>query len=745
MNSSTKRETELHEDITFAALDAGEMEIRKDGPTTETWPEAADIKAILKKAYGLSGLTIPYGKWEELQSEKIWHLLSGDIGAELKAALLELIREGNASHAWGKPQSKKKQTNQALWRGLLKRWVAGTARRAYLRAWKSGLSIGNRWKLRMLVLNPVDSFTMANLKTQTPELRLLMKTEHTWKLFHQETGAQGPKCLGRKESNEAPTLFEQEKAAEERELAHYPNFKKDETKGRPVPQEEEEAQREIVLKLLQQEKKAQEVRLPPQEDMASAERVLDGIDECCRILSNTERWEEKSPTNWPEKSDTDSVIAFIVDTWESTETECETQKHLEETLHKVCPEVVYRATEEDEKTHPWLATNGRGWINRVAGRTTTAKGSLETAVRAAMIKQALSVMPLSAKKNKVVMETLKNTADWLTIAGGELIKETIPGRGSIYLSAWECLRLADPSGQEPRPRILRPTAPQRKALQKLNQHYQIWKRRGQTGGFSLRPPLLIGSSGTGKNTILRALCSMHNIPCLILNAPNWQVMSAASRQFTLADVATFLGQHEQCVIAIDEIDKVGNGKDGDAGGWYRGVRGEIMGFIEKEIDGYCPRRWTAEIKARFREGCFIVAAGTWQKVFRPTWETGGDNKIIQGGLGDGAPDFEELLGANLTTEELLARTANPIFLQPPGPAEFLDLLERIHEGRPQLTKKEKERLAEEAVASGKNMRWAEDYAEKLLLGEAQKVEIPEAIGIKENPPPDEPVGNPEEE
>lgn len=63
----------------------------------------------------------------------------------------------------------------------LDRWANAVAQRSYIRAFEATQNVGERWKTRTLVLNPIDAYASSRIKGKTP-LTLTAKTELAWLL-----------------------------------------------------------------------------------------------------------------------------------------------------------------------------------------------------------------------------------------------------------------------------------------------------------------------------------------------------------------------------------------------------------------------------------------------------------------------------------------------------------------------------------------------------------------------------------
>lgn len=63
---------------------------------------------------------------------------------------------------------------------LFDRYISNLARRAYLRNHEANQSVSERWKVRTLILNPIDNYISKRIIGDVPEIRLLSKTEAAW-------------------------------------------------------------------------------------------------------------------------------------------------------------------------------------------------------------------------------------------------------------------------------------------------------------------------------------------------------------------------------------------------------------------------------------------------------------------------------------------------------------------------------------------------------------------------------------
>jgi ATPase family associated with various cellular activities (AAA) len=284
------------------------------------------------------------------------------------------------------------------------------------------------------------------------------------------------------------------------------------------------------------------------------------------------------------------------------------------------------------------------------------------------------------------------------------------GGNKPVMAKWNYIRAI----QKPKEVVL--NEEQKKTLKELLRSYKLWEEGKSILGFTPRPPLLVGLSGCGKTTLLKALSIITKKPLLLLEAGTWSVMNAVSKKSTVADVKTFMWNHGSGIIAIDECDKFGSDSAHD---WFRSVRSEAMGLIEHRVDTFLG--WNASDKALLENNFYIIGCGTWQELLTK------QNKN-EFWMEETDPNFEDLNKDNKVSEELLARFSEPIYLRPPSANDFRESLERIHkEIKIPISDIALENLVEAAVDSRKNNRWIEDYVTNLLKRGSKTLEIPEKI------------------
>ena len=168
-----------------------------------------------------------------------------------------------------------------------------------------------------------------------------------------------------------------------------------------------------------------------------------------------------------------------------------------------------------------------------------------------------------------------------------------------------------PKPPEPEPKVSNETMTvaltesQRTVYDQLG--YALWLRGSSHETVAKvwsRPfPLLMGSSGSGKTTVVRKLAADMDLPLLILDSGGWIVEGASRQPSTLAWIRDRVERAPRGIVFIDELDKFTA-----AGDWCKHIQQELMALLDARLDSY---GWSAEILQRFKKWT-IIGAGTWQ-------------------------------------------------------------------------------------------------------------------------------------
>lgn len=238
--------------------------------------------------------------------------------------------------------------------------------------------------------------------------------------------------------------------------------------------------------------------------------------------------------------------------------------------------------------------------------------------------------------------------------------------------------------------------------------------------FPTRPRfhrLVVGESGSGKSFLSRAAASTLGMPYWDCTSTNWIPLGSSERgaRPTWLDVVDFVAAHERCVLAIDEIDKLGT----EASSWMTCVRTEIFGLLDREVPVNLlvkQEPWEGDepfdlsvIRSRLKESVFLVGAGAFQNL----WDHVPSATI---GFGRTTTSPTEKMHLRRLTEmlpmELLNRFAPPVLALPPlSEADYKQLLnstlQRLHGIHRQIAKAVGKRTMEAAIRDRLGCRWIE--------------------------------------
>lgn len=257
------------------------------------------------------------------------------------------------------------------------------------------------------------------------------------------------------------------------------------------------------------------------------------------------------------------------------------------------------------------------------------------------------------------------------------------------------------------------TAAQQRAFDQLA-HYAVLHTVGlhKVAGIATRPyPLVIGPSGCGKTYLVQQLARSMGRPFFSLNLHNWIVRGAKNdQQITLDQLATFVRDHDEGVILIDEVNKLTSAHAGDSS-WTASVLSEIIALID--MDERLDAMGLEGLRGKLRSGFLFIGAAA----FQDEWNSARAASIGFAGNEASAfdlADFEKAVRAQkLVPDELLYRFNDRlIVLAPPTREEFARGIVAVRRELqlPALPTEQVQALAVAAQASGKMMRWLEAYA-----------------------------------
>lgn len=217
-------------------------------------------------------------------------------------------------------------------------------------------------------------------------------------------------------------------------------------------------------------------------------------------------------------------------------------------------------------------------------------------------------------------------------------------------------------------------------------------------------PLLIGPSGVGKTHLVRLLARrLGGVPVLTFTVANW-IVAGAKGENTHQTIARALDQNDRAIVFLDELDALAGGggreKVDQNSDWAGSRLAGIMALLDRTLGGGGIRgEWTERHSRRLREGVFVIAAGTWQ----PLWRQLAARSL---GFGETLPtrtDITDLIKrTHLLPEELLSRLASPwLVLEPMGVEDHRRMAQQLKLGAAIFD-------PVKAAASGRNFRAIED-------------------------------------
>ena len=222
-------------------------------------------------------------------------------------------------------------------------------------------------------------------------------------------------------------------------------------------------------------------------------------------------------------------------------------------------------------------------------------------------------------------------------------------------------------------------------------------------------PLIVAPSGSGKSHLVQSFADSRNMQLLRLSYAEWMPRGCRIQPDTATRVHQFLQDHEQCVIFIDELDKM----QGFTNEWSTSILNEAFLLLDRTLfrPGFS-RSAEADltVATRLKQSTFIIGAGAWQHV----WSK------MERPLGFGGTSTQDavadIANSRQIPEELLRRFSGSLLSLPPASADELrelaqaDDLESTASGLGMTL----DYLA--GAASGRGWRWLEDQRLRIELG-----------------------------
>jgi hypothetical protein len=259
--------------------------------------------------------------------------------------------------------------------------------------------------------------------------------------------------------------------------------------------------------------------------------------------------------------------------------------------------------------------------------------------------------------------------------------------------------------------------------------------------------LIAGPSGGGKTFVARQIAKTLGLPCLYINVSTWILMASRSEPWTWTTIAEWLETLDGGgVIILDEIEKLGGGKNG-AGSEYSGfLRLEIFSLMDGSIPAAIKVNdpWEPSEKPSFRESqttrkylenllqtrVMIIGCGAWQEEWQSNSKTLG---FTTGPISPKPepPSRSQIL--NSIQPELRQRFRNEIsFLRPMVKTEYEAVAEAICRQLPSNYRQEWRSQVDDAILEASENNLGMRAFEELIL----------RVMIMSDPEQDTPVVHP---
>lgn len=229
------------------------------------------------------------------------------------------------------------------------------------------------------------------------------------------------------------------------------------------------------------------------------------------------------------------------------------------------------------------------------------------------------------------------------------------------------------------------------------------------GGVKIRTHVcLVGPSGSGKTHVVSEAAKRMQLPVFAINAQNWIVRGASYKEgVTWEAIQKFVKKNPAGIILIDELNKL-NMTHAAQSAWVADVFSELLALLDADAK-LLQYGFSGEQLTKLRRSFMVVGAAAFQDL----WSTHQRAGISFSGVTlEGMSYVDRIRSQSVVPEELLNRFSDQLLLiDPPTEEEFSRGIRKVRANcrLPALSAKETARLAKEAAASGRHMRWLETY------------------------------------
>ena len=264
------------------------------------------------------------------------------------------------------------------------------------------------------------------------------------------------------------------------------------------------------------------------------------------------------------------------------------------------------------------------------------------------------------------------------------------------------------------------TPSQQKAYARLDFFFRIGMMRIRPfQGIKPRPfPLLVGPSGCGKTFLVSTLASEYDLSFFSVNINNWIVRGAkADLKPTMSQIAEYVQSNDRGVIFIDEVNKLKKSHTGESA-WTADIFTEVIALLDR--DGRLENMGFHGALEKLKKNFIIVGAAAFHEEWMDSLRSGALIGFAPAEVSekDQEDKFTKIIQKQESVPEELLNRFNDrlIVIMPPTKEEYAGRITSIRNyyELPPLFPDELNRLADEAVESGKMMRWLEGYVTDCL-------------------------------